>query len=105
MAQSETLHMKEFRIVEYQSSLIGNSKKAKCVRGEPSDVLPTVNQWLAESGCRVVSIESLYDSANSRSTDSVHDFHGIRVWFTTSDEDEKLNVGSASPILVQRKSR
>jgi hypothetical protein len=102
MASHEALRMQEFRIVVEDTGFLGKNKKYKFVRGKPGDVLPTVNQWLVDSGCRVVSIESLYDWANSRSTDSVDDFNGIRLWYMTTDADQKLNA--VNPILVQRKS-
>lgn len=72
----ETLQCKDFRII----------KGGMVDIGEPKDVLDQVNEWISDSGVRVVNVESIINTGSGSSI--THDFNGVRVWYMTTGTAE-----------------
>lgn len=95
---NELLQVKEFQIVEAVKAMIGKKTHLEATPGKPSDVLDAVNKWVAESGVRIVNIESLYRYNSNSSHSHRSDFDGVRVWFAV--KGEKASFDSETQLVV-----
>lgn len=76
---NESLQVKEFKIVRSEQPLFGKAVW-KNTTGRPSDILASVNSWMAETGARIVAIESLTQHNSNIPADLRGHFDGVRVW-------------------------
>lgn len=95
----EFLQVKEFQIVKTVKAMIGKKTNVEPAPGKPSDVLDAVNRWVAETGVRLVSIESLYQYHNNFPHSHRGDFDGIRVWFAVGEGQAPLDLETQLVVL------
>lgn len=48
--------------------------------GDPEDIMPKVNAWIAKNGIKVINVESICRHGQHR-LNAVDFFYGVRVWY------------------------